>query len=199
MSSKGRQPVTVHGQPSKQNLLQVSALMAEQQRIRKRLARHDRALKFLNRRKVNPVNPMKKVNTNKHPDYDGIKERLMSLPAPVTTTSVTDVHPEWLRGGSPGAIKAQEKRGQQELVSSTQLPTKCAPELKARLVAAGVVFGAETPGDPLFCSAILPKGWKKEGSDHDMWSYLVDGKGIKQASIFYKAAFYDRDAFLGEA
>jgi len=125
-----------------------------------------------------------------------IKDRLRDLPPPVTTTSATEVRPEWVMGGNPRAIEAQEKRGQQELVNSAQLPVKCPPDLKAKLTAAGVVFGSGTPGDSLFCSATLPKGWKKVGTDHDMWSHLVDDKGVKQAMIFYKAAFYDRDAFL---
>ena len=29
-----------------------------------------------------------------------------------------------------------------------------------------------------------------------MWSDLLDDKGVKRGSIFYKAAFYDRSAFL---
>ncbi len=42
----------------------------------------------------------------------------------------------------------------------------------------------------------LPAGWKKISTDHAMWSNLVDDKGRKRASIFYKAAFYDRSAHL---
>jgi hypothetical protein len=42
----------------------------------------------------------------------------------------------------------------------------------------------------------LPPGWKVVPTDHSMWSDLVDAKGEKRASIFYKAAFYDRDAFI---
>lgn len=127
-----------------------------------------------------------------------IKDRLMNLPAPVETTTETGVHPEWVMGGNPKAIEAQEAQGQRDLVANSQLPVKCPPALKAALEAAGVIFGAQTPGDKLFCSATLPKGWRKQGSDHDMWSYLLDDKGQKRASIFYKAAFYDRDAFIGE-
>ena len=29
-----------------------------------------------------------------------------------------------------------------------------------------------------------------------MWNELIDNKGRKRASFFYKAAFYDRDAFI---
>jgi hypothetical protein len=46
----------------------------------------------------------------------------------VTNTAKDERHQEWVMGGNPGAIEAQEKRGQsdakrQQLVNSTQLPT----------------------------------------------------------------------------
>lgn len=128
-----------------------------------------------------------------------IKDQLMNLPAPVETTTETSVHPEWVMGGNPRAIEAQEAQGQRDLVANTQLPVDCTPDFKAKLEAAGVIFGAKTPGDPLFCMATLPKGWKKQATDHSMWSDLVDDKGKKVAAIFYKAAFYDRSAFMREA
>jgi hypothetical protein len=104
---------------------------------------------------------------------------------------------EWLLGGNPGAIEAQEARGQQEFVNSTQLPdqgsdNKC-------WEAMGVVFGEPTPGDQLFRAATLPEGWKKVATDHAMWSDLVDDKGRVRANIFYKAAFYDRNAHISPA
>ena len=40
----------------------------------------------------------------------------------------------------------------------------------------------------------LPAGWKKQATDHSMWSKLLDESGAVVASIFYKAAFYDRIA-----
>jgi hypothetical protein len=129
-------------------------------------------------------------------DNNEIKSRLMAVPPPVTTTSEAEAHPEWCFGGNPRAIEAQEKRGQVEFVNNQQLPAKCDSALKVRLEAAGVVFGSPTPNDPLFVMAVLPEGWKKKPTDHSMWSELVDDKGVQQALIFYKAAFYDRDAFL---
>ena len=97
--------------------------------------------------------------------------------------------------GMPGMIEASESRGQRELVSSTQLPTQVRGD-KQRLIDAGVVFGEQCKGDKLFCEATLPPGWKKEATDHSMWSKLVDADGVERASIFYKAAFYDRAAFM---
>ena len=97
----------------------------------------------------------------------------------------------------PGMIEASEARGQSELVASTQLPTEIRPpEGKKTLEEAGVKFGEPNEEDPLFCEATLPEGWKKVATEHSMWSELVDDKGVKRASIFYKAAFYDRAAFM---
>jgi len=97
--------------------------------------------------------------------------------------------------GLPENIMASEAHGQAELVNSEQLPIDVRGD-KAKLEAAGVVFGEPSRGDDLFCQAVLPKGWKKESTDHSMWSKLVDADGNERAMIFYKAAFYDRCAFM---
>ncbi len=114
----------------------------------------------------------------------------------IENTARTGVNPQWTMGGAPGEIEAQESRGQDQMVSSDKLPTTCRAEDKAILEAAGVEFGPPDKGDPLFCTAKLPGGWKKRSTDHPMWSELVDGDGVVQASIFYKAAFYDRRASI---
>lgn len=102
---------------------------------------------------------------------------------------------DWVLGGNPAAIESQEARGQMELIDSEQLPVKVEGDRK-KLEDKGVVFGKPTPGDEIFCSAKLPVGWKKRPTDHSMWSELVDEKGAVCAKIFYKAAFYDRSAFI---
>ena len=107
----------------------------------------------------------------------------------------TEKNGRTLLDGMPVMIEASESRGQAELVNSTQLPTKVHGD-KAKLEAAGIVFGDRCEGDPLFCEATLPDGWKKEATGHSMWSMLVDADRKERASIFYKAAFYDRDAFM---
>lgn len=102
--------------------------------------------------------------------------------------------------GGPGfplgsaAIPAMESAGQRQLVESTQLPVNGSDDPK--ILAMGITFGDISPGDDLFREATLPEGWKKEGSDHAMWSYIVDETGERRVAIFYKAAFYDRDAFM---
>ena len=50
--------------------------------------------------------------------------------------------------------------------------------------------------DDLFWSVKLPDGWEIKATDHTMWNELWDNKGRKRASFFYKASFYDRDAFI---
>jgi hypothetical protein len=58
------------------------------------------------------------------------------------------------------------------------------------------IFSDRWKNDPLFQYVEMPPGWKKQRTDHSMWSDLLDDKGRKRGSIFYKAAFYDRDAFM---
>ena len=102
-------------------------------------------------------------------------------------------------GQSPTAfIEEQEANGQTELVHSDQIPTKLQGRdvTEADLEAIGFKLGTPTPGDPLFRSATLPPGWSKQRTDHSMWSKIVDNKGRERFSVFYKGAFYDRDAFM---
>jgi hypothetical protein len=97
----------------------------------------------------------------------------------------------FLVAATPGGIEAQERAGQTSFVSGDYLPKRCPKEELEQL---GFVFGKDK--DDLFVYCQFPAGWKKEASDHAMWSTLLDDKGRKRGSIFYKAAFYDRDAFM---
>ena len=94
----------------------------------------------------------------------------------------------------PGAIEEMEREGQSQLVTSDRLPTDVKD--RAAFEALGFTFGAPDPDDPMFMPATLPPGWKREGGDHAMWSYIVDEHGRQRVAIFYKAAFYDRRAFM---
>lgn len=101
-----------------------------------------------------------------------------------------------LATGDTGAvIGAQERAGQAQLVHSDRLPTDIHGD-RADFEAIGFTFGEPDDRDPMFAPATLPEGWKREGSDHAMWSYIVDQLGRRRASIFYKAAFYDRSAHM---
>lgn len=92
---------------------------------------------------------------------------------------------------TPGGIEAQEAQGQQDFVASETLPAECPRE---QLESLGFVFGENA--DDIFTYVQFPKGWKKEATEHSMWSDLLDDKGQKRGSIFYKAAFYDRSAHM---
>jgi len=101
------------------------------------------------------------------------------------------------------AIEFQEKLGQQNLCNSCELPIKCNEYgYFKKLHDMGIVILESEekirtlPKGELFMKVELPKGWKIKPTDHSMWSNLVDDKGRERASIFYKAAFYDRDAHL---
>ena len=99
--------------------------------------------------------------------------------------------------GTSKMIEDQEASGQRDFVSSTTLPTEFMSDNgKTALEKAGVVFGDVVEGDPLFQYVVLPEGWKKRTTDHSVHSVLVDDKGRNRASIFYKAAFYDRKASI---
>lgn len=96
-------------------------------------------------------------------------------------------------------IEEQEAAGQREVVNSTVLPRDMrglgrawGAEARAEFEALGFVFGDVV--DDLFVNVTLPAGWTREGSDHAMWSHVVDERGVKRVAVFYKAAFYDRSA-----
>lgn len=99
-----------------------------------------------------------------------------------------------LTAATPGGIEAQEKAGQTTFVYSETLPKEMHGCTREQLEAIGFKFGADQ--DELFVKATLPAGWKKQATDHSMHSVLLDDKGRKRGSIFYKAAFYDRKADL---
>jgi hypothetical protein len=106
-------------------------------------------------------------------------------------------HVVGMLGGSERYITDMESAGQRQILAATTLPTKsdyCSDE---DYIALGFTFGPVVASDPKFREATLPAGWSREGSEHAMWSYIVDERGVRRVSIFYKAAFYDREAFMG--
>lgn len=98
-------------------------------------------------------------------------------------------------------IEGQERNGQSQLIESTQLPSKNGGHGEKgsafmQYAKMGIKVISITKGDELFCDVQLPEGWKKRSTSHSMWNELVDNKGRVRATFFYKAAFYDRDAFI---
>jgi hypothetical protein len=123
------------------------------------------------------------------------------------------------------AIENQEKRGQADVVRNKRLPKKINShtlprdiffrdvtkemnyeEREAIVTRNNIEYTKEqykrmgieiiSEHDDLFWNVILPEGWEVKSTDHTMWNELVDNKGRKRANFFYKAAFYDRDAFI---
>jgi hypothetical protein len=106
---------------------------------------------------------------------------------------------------TPGGIERQEAEGQRQLVNAqlTRLPKEIANSGdRGRGKDTKEVYaltGIEVVGDydDLFLGVKLPKGWKLVPTEYSMWwSTLVDEQGRARASVFYKAAFYDRQATL---
>jgi hypothetical protein len=110
--------------------------------------------------------------------------------------SPTDFIADALVMGTSKAIEASESKGQKQFVNSDVLPLKILAGTAEELELIGIKLGSVCEGDSLFREVVLPEGWKKQATSHSMWSELLDSKGRKRASIFYKAAFYDRDAFI---
>lgn len=102
--------------------------------------------------------------------------------------------------GTRGAVRDQEGQGQKSFVGSDTLPREMYGQsgyiTEEVLKKAGVRFLGPVEDDALFQYVELPEGWEKVPTDHPMWSHLVNKKGRPRAEIFYKAAFYDRDAHL---
>jgi hypothetical protein len=94
----------------------------------------------------------------------------------------------------PSAIEEMEREGKAQLMNSDRLPVQA--EAQVVYEALGFTFGEPDKNDPMFRPATFPEGWSRKGSDHAMWSYIADEHGRDRVSIFYKAAFYDRDAFM---
>lgn len=126
------------------------------------------------------------------------RTRSTITPAALTAAASGDLE-NFIAASTSGGIEAQEKRGQQSLCAKMddRLPidgTK-SPEDRKAFEKMGFKF-ADKPEDELFISAAFPPGWTKKSTDHSMWSRLVDNHVRERASIFYKAAFYDRSAHI---
>lgn len=97
-------------------------------------------------------------------------------------------------------IKGQEMNGQSQLIKSTQMPSRIGSRENGsafmQYEKMGIKVISITKGDEIFCDVELPIGWKKRCTNHSMWNELIDDKGRIRATLFYKASFYDREAFI---
>jgi len=98
----------------------------------------------------------------------------------------------FIAAATPGGIERQEREKQRDLVRNQELPIKLGSpkELFEKL---GFKFGRTI--DKLFQEAQLPEGWKKVPSpSHSSYSYVLDEKGRARWMIYFKGAYYDRQA-----
>jgi hypothetical protein len=98
---------------------------------------------------------------------------------------------------TPGGIEAQEAAGQQSLVSNfDRIPRRWGwgDESFPAEVLERLGFKIGEPIDDIFIAVTPPAGWRMEATGHSMHSDILDEHGRKRASVFYKAAFYDRRA-----
>jgi hypothetical protein len=123
-----------------------------------------------------------------------MEKRNMKLPKNTTKEDPAMMMALAMGIGADAMIRHQEATGQRDLCHSGALPSRMGDGDREILERFGVKFGEPSASDPLFIPCTLPEGWRKVATDHAMHSNLVDDKGRKRASIFYKAAFYDRRA-----
>jgi len=114
--------------------------------------------------------------------------------ASMAAAAVGDI-PNSIRAATPGGIEAQEREGQQAQAKLETLPIDMQGCTVKDFEKLGFTFGEKT--DRIFWKCSFPKGWTKRPSGHSMWSDLLDDKGRKRGSIFFKAAFYDYNAHIG--
>ena len=97
--------------------------------------------------------------------------------------------------GTTNSIEQMEQRGAEEVAAQRErLPTEQLDREQAEKI--GIQVHEVDAEDPIWTRITLPEGWRIQTTDHVMWTKLLDDKGRKRASIFYKAAFYDRHAHI---
>ncbi len=112
-----------------------------------------------------------------------------------------------INGNSNTAIENIEKKGRDKILNKIQLPIyglyingKIFDREETREIVVNKYkeLGIEIINEEndLFYNVKLPYNIKLKDSESVYWTYLVDKNGKELASIFYKAVFYDRDAFI---
>lgn len=112
-----------------------------------------------------------------------------------------------INGNSNTTIENIEKKGRDKILDKIQLPIYGLhingkvfdrEETKEIVAKKYKELGIEIINEEndLFYNVKLPYNIKLNGSESVYWTYLVDENGKELASIFYKAVFYDRDAFI---
>lgn len=99
----------------------------------------------------------------------------------------------FVAASTPGGIEAQERRGQIEQSFQETLPQEMIGCTQVDFEKMGFKFTGKVV-DKIFLECAFPDGWRKQPTEHSMWSNLLDNQGRRRASIFFKAAFYDYNA-----
>ena len=90
-------------------------------------------------------------------------------------------------------LEAVQNAEQNRARSAYRLPMEMNPSKEA-FESFGFTF--EDIGDDVLCKATLPDGWKLKADGGGYWTYLIDEKGRKRGSCFYKGASYDRNGYM---
>ena len=129
-------------------------------------------------------------------DEDGGIVEPSDIPADLLTAAMRkgpEFTENFIAAATPGGIERQEREKQAQLVRREQLPLKLGSprEFFDKL---GFKFGTQL--DKKLQEGQLPEGWKKIADPgHSMYSYVLDPKGCRRWTIFFKGAFYDYEAF----
>lgn len=106
------------------------------------------------------------------------------------------------------AINNIEKQGRDNILSKTQLPIYASEingkrfwereDSKELVKEKYKEIGIEiiNKENDLFYNVKLPENIKLKPTESNYWTNLIDNNGKELGSIFYKAVFYDRDAFI---
>lgn len=95
---------------------------------------------------------------------------------------------------SPERIVQEERNGQSFLLSQDVLPRRINGGTQAQLARFGLTFGADV--DDLFVACVLPQGWTKRAGAWDTHNDLFDAQDRHRAFLYFKAVFYDRQAYM---
>lgn len=111
-------------------------------------------------------------------------------------------------GNSNMTIENIEKKGRDEILNKVQMPIfglhingkmfRDKEETKEIVARKYKELGIEiiNEANDLFYNVKLPNNLKLKSSESNYWTYLINEEKQELASIFYKAVFYDRDAFI---
>lgn len=106
------------------------------------------------------------------------------------------------------AINNIEKQGRDNILSKTQLPIYASKindkrfwereDSKELVKEKYKEIGIEiiNKENDLFYNVKLPENIKLKPTESNYWTNLIDNNDKELGSIFYKAVFYDRDAFI---